>query len=163
MSRGKGAFARLLSSLPHYSIMMACGVCRTPFALIASAFSPPRCSLARFGHRLLSCSLSPSLSLLSPLSSLLSNLLFFPRSCSFLFRLSLFLARLSPMLSTRHISVAPANVLCASFVLLVARTSSLARRFQPSTRTHRRDDDVRDITPAGERESLKVQRRRRSA
>lgn len=70
MSRGKGAFARLLSSLPHYSIMMACGVCRTPFALIASAFSPPRCSLARFEHRLLSCSLSlsPS-SLLSPLSS----------------------------------------------------------------------------------------------
>lgn len=163
MSRGKGAFARLLSSLPHYSIMMACGVCRTPFALIASAFSPPRCSLARFEHRLLSCSLSRSLSLLSPLSSLLSNLLFFPRSCSFLFRLSLFLARLSPMLSTRHISVAPADVLCASFVLLVARTSSLARRFQPSTRTHRRDDDVRDITPAGERESLKVQRRRRSA
>lgn len=68
MSRGKGAFARLLSSLPHYSIMMACGVCRTPFALIASAFSPPRCSPARFEHRLLSCSLSPS-SLLSPLSA----------------------------------------------------------------------------------------------
>lgn len=39
-SRGKGAFARLLSSLPHYSIMMACGVCRTPFALIAPAPSP---------------------------------------------------------------------------------------------------------------------------
>lgn len=40
VSRGKGAFARLLSSLPHYSIMMACGVCRTPFALIAPAPSP---------------------------------------------------------------------------------------------------------------------------
>jgi len=31
--RGKRASARLLSSLPHYSIMMACGVCRTPSAL----------------------------------------------------------------------------------------------------------------------------------
>lgn len=30
----------MLSSLPHYSIMMACGVCRTPFALIAPAPSP---------------------------------------------------------------------------------------------------------------------------
>lgn len=85
VSRGKGAFARLLSSLPHYSIMMACGVCRTPFALIASAFSPPRCSLARFEHRLLSCSLSPSLpplsSLLSPLpSSLFPSIVFVPLS-----------------------------------------------------------------------------------
>lgn len=35
--RGKRASARLLSSLPHYSIMMACGVCRTPSALPSQA------------------------------------------------------------------------------------------------------------------------------
>lgn len=50
----------MLSSLPHYSIMMACGVCRTPFALIASAFSPPR-FLARTSSRL-SSAYSPSFS-----------------------------------------------------------------------------------------------------
>lgn len=160
MSRGKGAFARLLSSLPHYSIMMACGVCRTPFALIASAFSPPRCSPARFEHRLLSCSLSPS-SLLSPLSASIFSFSLDRVRSSFAFPCSSFDYHrcFPPDTSLSHV----VDVLCASFVLLVARTSSLARRFQPSTRTHRRDDDVRDITPAGERESLKVQRRRRSA
>lgn len=63
-SRGKGAFARLLSSLPHYSIMMACGVCRTPFALIAPAPSPLPAHILPSLLRTLSLLLLPNLFLL---------------------------------------------------------------------------------------------------
>lgn len=137
VSRGKGASARLLSSLPHYSIMMACGVCRTPFALIASAFSPPRCFPARF---------SP------PLPPLLYNLLFFPRLfilLSFHSCFSLDSLSLSPLLET-GVSVRSTS----SFATSPRSTKVFVPRFQSSTRTHLRDDDVRDITPPGERESL---------
>lgn len=56
--RGKRASARLLSSLPHYSIMMACGVCHTPSALPSQRWplSPPTFS---FLSRLPSCRLPP--------------------------------------------------------------------------------------------------------
>lgn len=137
VSRGKGAFARLLSSLPHYSIMMACGVCRTPFALIAPAPSP-----------LLAHASSPHALLPSPPQLLF---LFFSSPS---FDLLLYLS--SAFHEERERETSPS-------VEMHTRSSSSAENVfvgpsipGSSTRTHRRDDDVRDITPAGERESPKV-------
>lgn len=69
------------------------------------------------------------------------------------------LEKLSPtMLSTTM----PCSLLFQRTSCARVSSSSFARsfvpRFQPSTRTRRRDDDVRDITPAGERESPMEQR-----
>lgn len=85
-SRGKGAFARLLSSLPHYSIMMACGVCRTPFALIAPAPSPLPASSRAHPPVSPPHTLSPSPPKpIPPLFSLSTSLFHVPRYLSFAF------------------------------------------------------------------------------
>lgn len=148
-SRGKGAFARLLSSLPHYSIMMACGVCRTPFALIAPAPSPlPASSRAH-----------PPV---SPPHTLSPSSLFQTYSSSFLpFHVPLPRSPLSFLRfprTERERDVRGDAYAHVSFLLV--RRECLRWSLDPgsSTRTHRRDDDVRDITPAGERGSPKVRR-----
>lgn len=144
VSRGKGAFARLLSSLPHYSIMMACGVCRTPFALIAPAPSP-----------LLAHTSSP------PRHTLSFPLLPNSYSYSFLPLLSIF-SSIFPPLSTKRERERETSPSGEMHTRALRSSSSAENVFVgpsipgSSTRTHRRDDDVRDITPAGERESPKV-------
>lgn len=144
-SRGKGAFARLLSSLPHYSIMMACGVCRTPFALIAPAPSPLPAHILPSLLRTLSLLLLPNLFLLfSP----------FPRPSS------TFPAIFPPLSTNRERERDVRGDAYAHVSFLLVRRECLRWSLDPgsSTRTHRRDDDVRDITPAGERGSPKVRR-----
>lgn len=119
-ARKKSLCARLLSSLPHYSIMMACGVCHTPSALPSQCrpLSPrPAPSFFFFF-------LSPSLLLLlllAPCPSLCSSVPSSPPFLSFSF-------------IRRPILVHPP---LASFV---------PRHRRRDTRTHLRDDDVRDIT-----------------
>lgn len=119
VSRGKGAFARLLSSLPHYSIMMACGVCRTPFALIAPAPSP-----------LLAHTSSP------PRHTLSFPLLPNSYSYSFLPLLSIF-SSIFPPLSTkreRERRLRPSR--CIRVPPRRRRMSSLVPRFQARARVH---------------------------
>lgn len=72
LARKKSLCARLLSSLPHYSIMMACGVCRTPSALPFQSLSLSL-SLRVYPSFLLSFSLSLSVSFLSSSSSVSSS------------------------------------------------------------------------------------------
>lgn len=152
----------MLSSLPHYSIMMACGVCRTPFALIASAFSPPR-FLARTSSRL-SSAYSPSFSSKPiPYSFPPSFDSPFPPSLlsTFLFHVLRYLSSAFHEERERERDTSPS----VEMHTRTFRSSSSAENVfvgpsipGSSTRTHRRDDDVRDITPAGERESPKVRR-----
>lgn len=148
-SRGKGAFARLLSSLPHYSIMMACGVCRTPFALIAPAPSPLPASSRAHPPVSPPHTLSPSPPKpIPPLFSLSTSL----------FHVPLYLSSAFHEQRERERDVRGDAYAHVSFLLV--RRECLRWSLDPgsSTRTHRRDDDVRDITPAGERGSPKVRR-----
>lgn len=139
----------MLSSLPHYSIMMACGVCRTPFALIAPAPSPLPASSRAHPPVSPPHTLSPSPPKPIPLLfSLSASLFHVPRYLSSAFHEQ----------RERERDVRGDAYAHVSFLLV--RRECLRWSLDPgsSTRTHRRDDDVRDITPAGERGSPKVRR-----
>ena len=130
VSRGKGAFARLLSSLPHYSIMMACGVCRTPFALIAPAPSPLLAHTSSPPRHTLSFPLLPNsysysfLPLLSIFSSSPLSFLRFPR-------------RERERERERERRLRPSRCIRARFVPpRRRRMSSLVPRFQARARVH---------------------------
>ena len=148
------AIAIVFASLFHYD-----GVWRVPYPIRPDCqriLPSSLCSPARFKQRLLSSPLPLSLSLSLSLLNLERSFSLdrvrssFSFSCSSLETISddAFHDDACSLLFQR-------NMLRASFVLFVL---SFVPRFQPSTRTHRRDDDVRDITPAGERGSPMEQR-----